>query len=1212
MEKPPEAEQPEADQFESPGNEDTHKNVPDIDKQPTDQQSREKDISDLFVETEGYRKVKEKLETLGHVTISGAPGAGKTFVALMFGAEYRRQGYEVVLVEDLGTFQLSDCLCKDKDVCIIFDDVFQSVGPSMDVHRLRQVIYELHGHLEPWKTKLERRYNILQQTPGTEQRRKDRLNLYFIFTTDSNNLEQARPNLKEPILFQNSSVVDLTKLMTGEEKKAIWLKHKDHYDCKTEVNVKTIIAYGERVGFPLACKLFSRYAHFQKLKESFFEMPKFHLKQELHKNINHLDDQSVIFLLRSLCGGEQNTRKRHTESDNKIQDTHLKEVLALVSYSHPLIQDMCMSAILDTKPELFLHNCSLKFICDHVRDLQHDTSPAEQSVIYFPGAHSDVITARLAEAVADGTFSNYIMHPMWKMKEVADKVQQMFPDDGTKSHDTKHGILHYACFVGNNDIIDRLLPLCDINRRAVNGWTPVMFAVAGGQMDSSKLLVVHKADITLCDAINNNLLHLACQYGSISLVKYVEKKLKKSNTCHINSRGVNGWTTIMHATVVGKNDIFDYLVKQGRSDLTLRDSNNNTALHLACMYANKTIVNSLLPSTDKDCQGNNGMTPVMCALLSGRMDVFNLLVSQNADTALTDDDNNSLLHLACLLDDIPDILLTKIDADTQGNQGWTPLMKAAVNGSKHAFEQLDKAKANHYPKDDKNNTIVHLACHGGHVSIVKHVLTMYDINSRGNKGWTPVMYAAASGAKDVFDLLVSSGADVSLKDDYNNSVFQLACVGGNLSIVECLLPKSEVNSSDYLGRTALMKAAESGHIRVFDFLVSQKNHLIQTDDFNNTVLHFACAGGNVDILQHLLTTADLNARGTNGWSPVMVAARFGKSDVFNLLVSKEVDLTLKDDHGNNMLHLACRGGDMSITEHLLPEFDINSRGQDGRTAVMYAAVNRVKSVFDLLVSGGADTSLKDDHNNSVFHLACLGGNRSIVEQLLPNVDINTLEDSGRTAIMKAAFSRNKNVFDFLVSKNADVKVIDDYRDSVLHSACKGGESTIVQCVLQMLDVNTRGKKGMTPAMIASSLGNRHLFNVLVSQQADLTLTDDHGNNMLHLACQGRNRSIIRHLLPLFHINARGQDGRTAVMYAALNGVKSVFDLVFQGADMSLKDDYYAPIFHLACRGGNTSIVEYLLQRSDINHRGFNNRTAIMEAALAGKTNVFNLLVSKRS
>ncbi|XP_067653767.1 serine/threonine-protein phosphatase 6 regulatory ankyrin repeat subunit B-like [Haliotis asinina] len=1208
--KEPQAEKPQADQFESPGNDDTNKNVPDLDKQPRDLPSREKDISDLFVETKGFRKVKEKLEASGHVTISGAPGAGKTSMALMLGAEYRKQGYEVVLAEDAGTFQLADCLCKGKYVCVIFDDIFQNVGPSMDVHRLRQVLYQLHGHLEPWKTKLERRYKILQQTPGTEQRRNDRPNLYIIFTTDSKNLEHAILKLKEPILFQKSSVVDLAKLQSPEEKKAIWLKHKSHYDCKTEVDVNIIIAYKELIGFPLACKLFSRYDAFQKHKESFFEMPKFHLKQELHKNINHLDDQSVEYLLRSLCEGEQNKGKLHSGYDNKIQDTHPKNVLALVSCSHPLIIDMCLSAILDTKPEVFLHNCSLKFICEHVRDQQHDTVPGEETVIYFPGAHSDVITARLAEAVADGTFSSYIMHPIWKREEVADKVYQMLGNEGTMSCETKHGILHYACFLGNNSFIERLVHHCDINRRAVNGWTPVMFAVTGGQMDSMKLLLNHKTDVTLCDAANNDLLHLACQYGNVSLVKYVERKLKKNTAWHVNSRGMDDLTPIMYSIVSGKNDLFDYLVKQG--DLTLRDSNNNTVLHLACLYASEAVVNSLLSSTDINSQGKNGMTPVMCVLFSGRMDMFDLLVSKNANTSLTDDDNNNLLHLASLSDDIPDILLKQIDSDIQGNHGWTPLMKAAANGAKHAFDQLDKVKATLYPKDDNNNNILHLACHGGHASIVKHVLTMYDVNSRGNKGWTPVMYAVASGSKDVFDLLVSEGGDVSLKDDYGNSVFQLACIGGNLSIVECLLSNSEVDSSDYLGRTALMKAAESGHIHVFKFLVSQKADRKLTDDFNNTVLHSACEGGNVAILEHLLTTVNLNVRGLNGWSPVMVAARFGKLDVFSLLVSKEIDLTLIDDHGNNILHLACQCGNKSIIEHLLPLFDINSRGQDGRTVVMYAAINGVKSVFDLLVLKGADTSLKDYQNNSVFHLACLGGNKSIVEQLLLHADINTLEDSGRTAIMKAASASNKSVFDFLVSKNADVEVIDDYRDTVLHSACKGGEMMIVQCVLQMLDVNTRGKEGLTPVMMASSFGNRHLFNMLVSQQADLTLTDDQGNNMLHLACQGGNRSIIMHLLPLFDVNARGQNGRTAVMYAALNGVKNVFDLVSKQADMSVADDYNSTIFHLACRGGNTSMAEYLLQQSDINHRGFNNRTAIMEAALAGKPNVFHLLVSKEA
>ncbi|XP_046555196.1 serine/threonine-protein phosphatase 6 regulatory ankyrin repeat subunit B-like isoform X2 [Haliotis rubra] len=869
-----------------------------------------KGISDIFVETDSLNKVKEKLEKFGHVTISGGPGEGKTSMALMLGAAYRRHGYEVVLVEDVGTFQLSECLCKSKDVCVIFDDVFQNVGPSMDVHRLRQVLYELHIHREPWTSKLERRYHNLQQTPGTEHRSNDHTNLYFIFTTDTKRFQCAMSKFKDPIFFQDWSIVDVTKLK-DEEKKAIWMKHKSYFKCRTNVDVKKIIAYKEIIGFPLTCKLFSSHVPFQKLKESFFEMPVYHIKRELDVNVSQLDDTSLKLLLPSLCGSEQKLKHRkselHTKCDNKVQNTHLRDVLVLVSCSHPLIQDMCMSAILDTKPELFLHNCSLAFICDHVRDQQHDTAPAEQTVIYFPGAHSDVITARLAEAVADGTFSNYIMHPMWKRKEVADKVQQMLGDEGASSCDAKYSILHYCCFLGNNDTIKRLLPNCDINRRAVNGWTPAMFAVAGGQMDTLDLLVKHKADVTLLDSMNNDLFHLACQYRDTSVVKIVKSLLKKSKAWHINCRGMNDWTPIMCAVFSGKNDILDYLVHKKKTDLTLRDSNNNTVLHLACMYGNESIVNSLLPSTDKDCHGRHGMTPVMCALLSGRMDVFNLLVSQNADTALADYDNNSLLHLACLIDDIPDILLTKIDADTQGNQGWTPLMKAAVNGSKHAFDQLDKAKANLYPKDDNSNNILHLACHGGHVSIVKHLLTTDDINSRGNKGWTPVMYAAANGSKDVFDLLVSKGADLPLKDDYSNSVFHLACAGGNLSIVEYLLPKSDINIRDNYGRTAIMKAASAGQSVVFDVLLSKKADLTMSDEYNDTVLHCACAGGNRSVVEYLLERIDNNIKGKNSWTPEMAAARFGKLEPFNLLASKDADLTLIDDHGNNLLHLACQG-----------------------------------------------------------------------------------------------------------------------------------------------------------------------------------------------------------------------------------------------------------------------------------------------------------------
>ncbi|XP_048250895.1 uncharacterized protein LOC124118684 isoform X2 [Haliotis rufescens] len=225
--------QPEAGQCTSPRDEEIQEmSHSDGDKLPNDLPYQMKDIKDLFIETESFNLVKEKLKTFGHVTISGAPGSGKTSMALMLGAEYRRQGYELVLFEDVGTVQLSDCLGRGKDVCVIFDDIFQK-GGSMDVHRLRQVLYELHGHLEQWKTKLETSYHTLQQTRGVDQRRTDNPNMYVIFTTDSNNLECAMSKLEGHIFFQNSSVVDLTK----SNKK--WKRRRPYgSNTKVTINVK--------------------------------------------------------------------------------------------------------------------------------------------------------------------------------------------------------------------------------------------------------------------------------------------------------------------------------------------------------------------------------------------------------------------------------------------------------------------------------------------------------------------------------------------------------------------------------------------------------------------------------------------------------------------------------------------------------------------------------------------------------------------------------------------------------------------------------------------------------------------------------------------------------------------------------------------------------------------------------------------------------------
>ncbi|XP_071099029.1 serine/threonine-protein phosphatase 6 regulatory ankyrin repeat subunit B-like [Haliotis cracherodii] len=1181
-------------------------------------EQRIKDVRRVFVETESFRKVKEKLETLGHVTISGARGEGKTTMALILGAEYRKQGYELVLVEDADKVQLSDYLEKGKDVCVIFDDIFKTFRSYMDLTGLEHFLYDLHVHLEQCESRSERRYQRLQQEPRDEQIMFCHPNICVIFTADTNDLERVMSKLGGQGIFNSSSVVKLGFIR--KEKKALWLGHKRLYQCGTNVDVNKIIVHEETtVGFPLVCKLFSKYVGFQIHDDSFFEKPVFYIQNHFQTLVSSFDDKSAALILVLLCDGELNISQLESEGASPDLEAHLKAVATLVKtstrqgvaeavrsfcgtlltegnptiFSHSVIYDVCASVLFNTKPEFTLKHCSIKFLFEHVQDQQVIPNVEQKLIVSFSGGYNGILVNRMADSLASCPSSEYIMHPIWKRKEIADKVSLMIKNPAALSFDTKHNILHYACFTGNKNILERLLPHCDINRRGLNGWTPVMYAVVSGQMECFDILVKRQADTTLCDSNKNNLLHLACQHGSLPTVKHVKNVIKKRHPAlYLNGRGIGDWTPVMCTALSGKKDVLDYLI-QKKVDLTLRDSNNNTVLHLACQYGHQSIVECLLPHTDINTQGNNGQTPVMCAIMSGKKETFALLVSHNADITLTDDDNNNLLHVACHFDDVSLLveIVPKFEINNQGKHGWTPVMKAAVNGKKDAFNILKSLKADLTLTDDNDSNLLHLACHGGNVSIVMLLLPQFDINSRGNNGWTPVMYAAASGVESVFHRLVSQRADITLRDGYNNSVFHLACIGGNISIVKYLLPRTDINCLGNHGRTAIMIAALLAKPTLFKLLLSKKADTTLTDDYDDKVLHLACQGGNRSIVRYLMLKFAMDASGRHGWTPIMIAAWTGRKDVFDLLVSQRVDISLTDDDKDSVLHMACQGGNTAIVEYLLTVFDINLKGHNGLTPVMHAVRAGQKNMFNWLVSHKADLKLTDDYRENVLHAACQGGSTAIVEQLLSMFDINVKGKNGRTPVMHAVAAGQKNVFNMLLSQKADLKLLDDSGNNLLHLACQTGNQCIIKYLLTRYDINSHGENGWTPIMMAALSGKKDVFDLIATKGGDQSLTTSEKDNVLHAACHGGNTAIVKKVIDSFGVNSRGRNRYTPLMRAVCGGHVAVYKfLVYHHADQTQVDNGGHTLLHLASQHGHIHMVNYI--RSSVDEFGINTKDKV--------------------
>ncbi|XP_048257896.1 palmitoyltransferase AKR1-like [Haliotis rufescens] len=117
------------------------------------------------------------------------------------------------------------------------------------------------------------------------------------------------------------------------------------------------------------------------------------------------------------------------------------------------------------------------------------------------------------------------------------------------------------------------------------------------------------------------------------------------------------------------------------------------------------------------------------------------------------------------------------------------------------------------------------ASKAGNLEEVKRLVSQgVDVNCRWG-GWsmTLVMWAAYGGHRDVVELLVSEGADVSLVTGHSYNTLHYACWGGHLETVKFVLSLHvvDIDARNNRGLTAADLARRRGHTRVLDLLVSR-------------------------------------------------------------------------------------------------------------------------------------------------------------------------------------------------------------------------------------------------------------------------------------------------------------------------------------------------------------------------------------------------------
>ncbi len=211
-------------------------------------------------------------------------------------------------------------------------------------------------------------------------------------------------------------------------------------------------------------------------------------------------------------------------------------------------------------------------------------------------------------------------------------------------------------------------------------------------------------------------------------------------------------------------------------------------------------------------------------------------------------------------------------------------------------------------------------------------------------------------------------------------------------------------------------------------------------------------------------------------------------------------------------------------------------------------------------------------------------------------------DTGRTPIVEAAKSGNKDALTALLQKKADVNAADPDGTTSLHWASYHDDLEAADLlILAGAKVNAATDLGVTPLWLASENGSSSMVRRLLEAGANPNLALLSGETPVMVAARSGSAAVVEELLAKgANVNAHGARGQTALMWAVSQQHPEVVKvLIGHHADLNLRSDVWSDVMAVPPHG-------YLPYNKAIPHGG---ETALMFAARVGDLPSAKLLVA---
>lgn len=373
--------------------------------------------------------------------------------------------------------------------------------------------------------------------------------------------------------------------------------------------------------------------------------------------------------------------------------------------------------------------------------------------------------------------------------EAAAKVPAKAPDapakvvDPATSYSGRLAVAREAVEKGRiSEVKQLLLEQLDINDKADDGTTPLMWAVRKGQLSMSLLLLSKGANTGERDNTGRTLFMHAVEGGNTDIVRMLLSP----------TDAVSGAGALLKAAGIGGDFKLTSILRGGEAEA--RTNDGQTALMLAVTSGRPDIVRILGPANDTlvlvDKQGQSAL---MLAAAGGQDDIVDYLLSQHrrdlkgflAMVRQKDAAGRTASEIAAAAGrrDIAAALAeAAIDPEERDKNGQTALMRAIEAGDASKGIALHQRGVSVLAKDEKGRTALHLAANRGLTdlfNVCSYVASSYPdrtviFNAADADGRNVLAHAVLGNSPGCISSMIGNGAEIYGRQGFRDMVLALA------------------------------------------------------------------------------------------------------------------------------------------------------------------------------------------------------------------------------------------------------------------------------------------------------------------------------------------------------------------------------------------------------------------------------------------------------